>query len=113
MRNNKSAYITLKHLTNYMTKKFSNYRLRAHNAAPSLTGTCFRYTYIVNELKWIKSIIKVEFDFHLGDKVCMRPENRHYLQDYCESKISGYGEPFYSRGRIHDISYASFAQLFG
>ncbi len=110
MRNARRPYVTLERLTNYMAKKFSNYQLPAQHEN---SKSCIKYTYIINELEWIKSIINVEFDFHLGDKVCMRPENSHYLQDYCSSSMSGYGEPFYTQNTVGDIDNVSFMRLFG
>ncbi len=76
--------VSLKTLTRYFYWKFSTCQI----------GDCIRtsciFTNIVNSLAWITSIVDVEFDFHVGEKLCTHPDNAKYLDIYTKSPHTGY-----------------------
>jgi hypothetical protein len=81
------------------------------NTAPNHHHTMY-VTTLIAELEWIKSIVEVEFDYHLGERECMLKKNAKYMKEYGATQISGYGPLFYNELiPSNNISHSKLAQL--
>ncbi len=101
---------TMYDLTRLMKQKFHIFQ--AVHATTKIRRRYAIFTHICHDFDWIKSIIDVELDYHLGAAECLRV-NTDYLVDYTQSITSGYGEKFYNISKRTDISDHEFALLFG
>lgn len=72
-----------------------------------------KFTHIHNDIDWIKSIINVETDYHLGEAKCMKPENSAYTKEYLATQFSGYGSQFCDvKEPQNNISNSRLAKMF-
>lgn len=84
--------ISLPKLCIYMNRKFKHFQPRdsspggpgAQRQAPGV------YLGVCNSLAWIESVITVEFDYHIGDADCGRPEHAEMLSKYCSDITAGW-----------------------
>ncbi len=86
--------IELSRLTSYMEWKFPVFQVPTRKSPVSRGGGGVIFRRVHSNVAWIKSIIEVEFDYHLGQRLCKRPENSRYLKAYCASAEAGYGPDF-------------------
>jgi hypothetical protein len=85
----------LKQLTYYMHWKFGGTGARLETC-----NNTHSFKEVANDLEWIVSIVKVELDYHIGDKKCLLPKNKEKLREYSRSRLSGYGKKFCDENRI-------------
>lgn len=102
--------IIISQLVKYMEAKFKNVQRKA-SAASRIRGNTAKFMCIAASLEWIKSIIQVEFDYHVGERQCRH--NKEYLDDYISSRFNGYGPTFYQENIRADVNPALFEKLFG
>ncbi len=88
---------TMKILSGYMMWKFNHCQKKIGNVKP--VRQYGRFTQVVANLDWIKSVIEVEFDYHVGLKECCKRENAAYLAEYKKTQFAGYGPGFCDRER--------------
>lgn len=87
--------IGLSELTQYLKWKMKK-RLIDH---PDAAASCSRMSYVDVPLCLLENIIETEFDYHFGQQLCARDENKHYMNEYASNVWTGYG-PDYYRGRL-------------
>jgi hypothetical protein len=103
--------VPLARLITLMRAKLSHApRVRA--ATTIIDNGRVRFTHLVVDLEWLKSVVEVEFDYHVGDRLCRLPNNKLYLEDYISSLFNGYGPMFYDENTRYDVRYESFRRLF-
>lgn len=83
---------TMRTLSGYMMWKFNHCQKKIGNVKP--VRQYGRFTQLIAGLDWIKSVIEVEFDYHVGLKECCKRENAVYLAEYKNTQFSGYGPGF-------------------
>ncbi len=80
-----SKYVGISTLTRYMQlKKFGrNMYVRPQTRA--------RLWYSVNApLDWIKEVIDLEFDYHIGSKKCLQSKNKKMVEHYVKYRYGRY-----------------------
>jgi hypothetical protein len=81
--------VSMNKLTRYLHWKFrSCQRSDDCGVIPVRSGGTI--THVRNNLEWIKSILEVEFDYHVGSANCSRAENKVRLHKYRKSQCAGY-----------------------
>lgn len=75
---------TIYDISQYFAWKFRTVGCESWNATNGV------YCKIPRSFEWIESIILVEFDYHLGAKECMRPENAAAMEAYKADPCAGY-----------------------
>ena len=78
-------------LTRYLNWKFRPYQRSGDcRIIPVRSGGSI--THVKNNLEWIKSILEVDFDYHVGSANCLRSEHKMQMRKYRKSQCDGYGE---------------------
>lgn len=86
VRNN----LQIKHITGYFRWKFLHCQ-KSYDSYPICRKNGV-FTYINNNLPWVRSIVDAEINFHLGDKSQMcDPKNTQITHEYLSSDYAGYG----------------------
>ncbi len=85
----------LSKFTTYMECKFSHRLSPFSKESDIKTENFVKFTSVVGSLEWIKSIIDVEIDYHIGVGECLRKENKKYLDYYLANPTAGYGPDYY------------------
>lgn len=89
-----SKNVIISKLTSYMHWKFRHcQRSSDPRVTPIRSNGVF--TYLNNSLEWIRSVIEVEFDFHVGAQNCLRVINRTHLKQYRKNQFECYAPTFY------------------
>lgn len=86
-------YIPIKLLTSFMRWKF--YHCTAGEMRISKDFAVF--DGVAARLNWIRSVIMVELDYHVGRRNCLKPWNFIYFKEYIMCPFSGYGAEFYDQ----------------
>lgn len=81
--------ISMLELSQYMRWKFRKYQVSVGNKLPICTFDTF--TQIKHNIEWIRSILDVEFDYHIGDRTCLLEKNKKALSNYVRKVSAGYG----------------------
>jgi len=68
----------------YLDWKFLGIHSRKNNKTSGI------YIGIWHDIEWIKSILDVEFDYHIGKKKCKKGGNLQKLEEYKKSRYSGF-----------------------
>ena len=105
-------YVKLAQLTKYMSWKFSHCQYSdVKSIRPMRHNGCF--SHINHDLDWIKSIVDVEFDYHIGKLECKLTKNIPYADEYRKSRFSGYGPQFCDiKNPENNISNSMLAKIF-
>jgi len=82
-----ATVVSLRELTHYLVWKFKKSQIAPFISSPG------EFTNIRDDIMWIRSIIDVEFDFHIGKKNCMKddPQTKKRLEIYTRIRRAGYG----------------------
>ncbi len=82
----------LKQLSKYMMWKFQHCQHDVDGVKPIRRYGMF--THLHADIDWIKSVIGVEFDYHVGKRECLKQENAVYLIEYRKTAFAGYGPAY-------------------
>ena len=82
---------SMKILSAYMKWKFNHFQ-RSLDATSVRSYGLFKRVYA--DIEWIKSVINVEFDYHVGNRNCLKEENLPYMVEYRKTQFAGYGPKF-------------------
>lgn len=84
-----ATHVNVNKITRYMHWKFPHCQKSSGGDRPMRSRGVF--TCLNNSLEWIKSIVDVEFDYHLGAQICMLKVNSEHMKKYRGSEFAGYG----------------------
>lgn len=90
--------VSMGRITKYLHWKF------AHCQRQGCVRSDNTFTLIDNDLDWIRSVIDVELDYHVGIKECLLKRNEAYLSEYRKTCLSGYGPQFCDPNPLNNIS---------
>lgn len=87
-------YCALDDLTVLMKKKFGSRMTHKHKQMVHIykSDNEHAFLHIDAPIKWIKSILNVEVDYHIGEQHVLHENNKKYLDDYLTRIDAGYGD---------------------
>lgn len=91
-------------LTGYLFKKLHSMQLIDDLAREPNKDNVLKINNVMISLSLLQNFLDVEIDYHLGDRVCMRPENIGYLNTYVNSTYCGYGPQYCDDFRLSRLA---------